>query len=142
MICCKIIADFNLPTGKFAEFLGELSLKGDFLWENNILYFGDTFGETNYKSIEKLLKKTGYPKYFIYEYGKDNSPQETERINGWLLDKIVRINYMQYERTSQEVFHNISKGLDMLEEEINVLKNKEVQKLDANNQKGEKQTEV
>ena len=58
------------------------------------------------------MKKSGYPSFFIEEYGKDNEPHEENCVNGWLYDQLVAINARSYEVESQKEFRRISKALD------------------------------
>lgn len=119
MICCKIIADYKNSQGNFQLLLDTLANYGDFLWDNNTLFFSET--DSNHfteKKIQNILKKSGYTKYFIDVYDENNQPQETQNINIWLANKLIRINYNNYQKENQKVFSNISKGLDMLETEI------------------------
>lgn len=125
MICCKIITDYNNIHGNFNQLLKDLTSCGDFLWENNSLYFSNTYEyEVNKKTLIQILKKNGYDDFFINIYSKNNEPNENENINGWIYDKLIKINYKCYEHESQELFKNISKGLDMLDEEIADIKRK------------------
>ena len=48
-------------------------------------------------------------------YSKDNQPQESELINGWLTDKLIKINYATYERENQKMLQDTMRGLEMLE---------------------------
>lgn len=122
MICCKIVTDYNSSTGDFEKLIKKLSKYGDFLWDNNALFFGDIENDTTEKKIGKILKNSGYNKFYISVYSEQNQPQETDFINGWLTDRIVRINYKQCEEESQKVFQDIAKGLDMLNQELDALK--------------------
>ena len=121
MICCKIITDYNSSTGDFDKLVQSLMKKGDFLWDNNALFFGDIEGDTTEKQVGNLLKKAGFNKFYIETYSQTNQPRESDFINGWLMDRIVRINYKMCEDESQKVFHDISIGLDLLNEEIDRL---------------------
>ena len=79
MICCKIISDFNSSKGNFTQLCYLLNNYGDVYFSNNILYFGDSQNrKTNEKSINRILKKAGYDKFFITVYNKENQPNETE----------------------------------------------------------------
>ena len=52
------------------------------------------------------------------QYNKENPPKKDEAIGGWLYDRLVKIAYVACERESQKVFREISKGLDMLDAEV------------------------
>ncbi len=121
MICCKIITDFNNPNGSFDKLVQSLMKRGDFLWDSNALFFGDIENDTTEKQVANLLKKAGFNKFYIETYSQSDPPRESDFINGWLTDRIVRINYKMCEDESQKVFHDISKGLDLLNEEIDRL---------------------
>lgn len=122
MICCKIITNFNDAHGNFEKLLNTLSSYGEVLWENGYIFFGDTeHDEVNEKKVQKILKNSGYMSFFINTYAKENQPNETDDINGWLTDKLIKINYVQYERHSQQIFKDISKGLDILNQQVDEL---------------------
>lgn len=119
MICCKITADFNNANGSFKGVLDSLGKHADLYWENNYLFLGET--DTDFlteKKIINILKKNGYTKFFVDIYSKDNQPNETEAINGWLTDKLIKINYNTFERVNQEMLKNTMKGLEDLEEYV------------------------
>lgn len=129
MICCKIISDFNSSKGNFTQLCYLLNNYGDVYFSNNILYFGDSQNrKTNEKSINRILKKAGYDKFFITVYNKENQPNETEEeINTWLNSHLLQINYCLYEDESQEVFRNILKGLDILDQNLQEIAAKQEQ---------------
>lgn len=119
MICCKIMANYGNPAGDFGKLLASLGKCGDILYENDAIFFGDTENlGTDEKKIRQIFKKSGYKDLFILVYTKENPPKESDGLNGWITDKLMKINYKQYEIQSQEVFRNTSKGLDILENEI------------------------
>ena len=119
MICCKIVTNYNSEEGSFGRLCDSLSKKGEFIWNNGSLYFADCYGKINSKDIKRIVKKNGYGDCFIDEYTKENPPQhETEFINGWLTDKIVKINYSTYEQVNQQLFKNISRELDQLDKTL------------------------
>lgn len=130
MICCKIVANYNDVNGNFKKLSEKLIKYGDFLWENGVVFFGDTeHEEVDSKTIKRIFRSAGYKECFVYSYDKNNEPDEKDQsINSWLLDKIVKINYTNYEKQSQELFKSISKGLDMLDEQIENLKQSQQQK--------------
>jgi len=121
MICCKITADFNNANGSFKGVLDSLGKYADLYWENNYLFLGET--DTDFlteKKIINILKKNGYTKFFVDIYSKDNQPNETEAINGWLTDKLIKINYNTFERVNQEMLKNTMKGLEDLEKYVDL----------------------
>ena len=124
MICCKIVTNFSSVEGKFSELLQKLGSKGSVLWEGNNLYFADVENDTDEKKLTSILKRCGYKKSFIDEYWKDNLPHESDNINGWVNDKLIKICYNKYQQESQEVFKNVSKGLDILNAEIDLIEKK------------------
>ena len=48
-------------------------------------------------------------------YSKDNQPSEDDFINGWLMDKIIKINYARYEQENQKMLQDTMEGLEMLD---------------------------
>ncbi len=117
MICCKIVTDFNNVNGKFGQLLTKLGKYGDVLWESGSMFFANTEDEEfDEKKLERILKQSGYKKFFLNIYSKDNEPRENDNINGWLYDRIMKINYISCERESQKIFKDISHGLDLLDE--------------------------
>lgn len=116
MICCKITADFNNASANFKGIMESLGKYADLYWENNYLFLGET--ETSFlteKKIVNILKKNGCTKFFVDIYSKDNQPQESELINGWLTDKLIKINYATYERENQKMLQDTMRGLEILE---------------------------
>jgi hypothetical protein len=134
MICCKIVANYNDTEGNFKKLSEKLIQYGDFLWENGVIFFGDTeHEEMDSKKVKKIVRSAGYKECFVCSYDKNNEPSESsESINGWLADKLIKINYALYEKQSQTVFKNISKGLDILDEEIENIKQTQQQKEEGN----------
>ena len=121
MICCKINANFN-NNSSFTNLITEFSKIGDVLWTSGNLYFADTSSTINEQKVKNKLKKCGYKDFFISVYDKDNQPQESdESINGWLINKLVKISYNMIEQISQQSFKEISIGLDLLNKEIDEL---------------------
>ena len=119
MICCKITADFYNTNANFEEVLKSLGKYADLYWENNYLFLGETDTEfLTEKKIINILKKNGYTKFFVDIYSKDNQPNETDFINGWLTDKLMRINYITYEKTNQEMLKKTMEGLELLEKYV------------------------
>jgi len=119
MICCKIVADYEDPQGSLSKLFDNLANHGTFLLENNNLFFSNT-DDINFtqKKVENILKRSGYKNFLILVYDKKHDPKENEYINGWIIDKLIKINYNTYENQSQELFRNISHGLDMLDDEL------------------------
>lgn len=118
MICCKIITDFSNTSASFGKLLNSLARIGESLWIDNCLFFADVDGNTDEKKVASAVRKAGYTKVYVDEYTKDNPPKESDYVNGWLTDKIVKIIYKQCEDKSQEIFRNTMKGLDMINVEI------------------------
>ena len=119
MICCKIITNFSSGQGRFGELVKGLGKYGEILWAEDTLYFADTENDsTDRGTVSRLLKKYGFKEHYIEEYNKENPPKKDEAIGGWLYDRLVKIAYVACERESQKVFREISKGLDMLDAEV------------------------
>lgn len=139
MICCKITTNYQDPNGNFEVLMEKLSNLGECLWSEGNLYFSDVVNDkTNHTTVGKILKKAGYKQFYILEYSRTVEPNEDDSINSWIFDKLIKINYQQCERQSQKTFHEISKGLDILDsiidqfEEARELQNKE-DELDGRN---------
>lgn len=128
MICCKIVTNFSTTQGKFSGLMQSLRSQGCVLWEDGCLYFADTEKNLDKKKVGNIVKKNGYSDFYIDVYSKDNEPHENDSVNGWLNDKLVKICYNECENQNQEVFRNISIGLDMLSEEIKDLSEKSKKK--------------
>lgn len=125
MICCKISANFNDPKANLEKLFEDLKKCGYFLWENNNLYFGNVDDySVDEKKIKKILKSNGYGNSFINIYSKDNQPIEEERITYWILDKLIKINYNRFEHENQQMLANVTKGINMLDQEIDKLQEK------------------
>ena len=116
MICCKITSNFRGGTGNFESLYKDLGKIGNLLYINGCLYFGSTLQKVDAKKVGMKMKKSGYPTFFIEEYGKDNEPHEENCVNGWLYDQLVAINVRSYEVESQKEFRRISKALDDINE--------------------------
>lgn len=122
MICCKIIADFDNQNANFSGMLKKISQHASVLWENKSLYVAEVDGDfLTEKRIIRILKLNNYTKVFVDIYSRDNQPEETESINWWLEDKLMKISYNQYEQENQEMLKNTMKGLKMLNQEVDVL---------------------
>lgn len=125
MICCKISANFNDPKANLEKLFEDLKKCGYFLWENNNLYFGNVDDySVDEKKIKKILKSNGYSNSFINIYGKDNQPVEEERITYRILDKLIKINYNRFEHENQQMLENVTKGINILDQEIDKLQEK------------------
>ena len=134
MICCKVIADYDNKDASFSGVLNKISKYAEVLWDNGYLYIGEVNGDfLSEKKIIKIFKANKYTKFFVDIYSKDNQPKETDFINGWLNDKLMRINYNQYERENQQMLQDTMKGLDILDKEVDYLlkKQQEVEKKDG-----------
>ncbi len=119
MICCKISTNYNSPDASFGGLVKGLSKIGDVLWDNGFVYFGCVDEPSvDAKKISQILRKNGYKEFYIDSYTKENQPHDGDYINGWVSDKLIKINYKKYEDESQAVFRNISRGLDLLNNEI------------------------
>lgn len=115
MICCKITSNFRGGCGDFGGLYKSLGKIGNLLYIDGSLYFGSTLEKTDAKSVGTRLRKSGYPMYYIEEYGKDNEPREENCVNGWLYDQMVAINARAYEKASQREFRRISDALEEIE---------------------------
>lgn len=123
MICCKIITNFDSSGGNFSDVINELSKKGNLMWENRNLFFGnDEDNSVGKKTVEKIMRLCGYEDFFIDVYTKENPPHENDQAMRWITGMLVSIAYNSFEKKSQVVFRNIESGLDMLEEEIKGIK--------------------
>ena len=134
-VCCQIITKFfNVPDG-FRCLLETLSEYGDILWTDGKLYFASVSEEKTLSEsqLEKIMKEKGYYKFFIDSYDFNTLPKESEYIVGWLQDRLIKINYLTYEEESQKVFHDISKGLDMLDSEIDRLRTLSLENAEVEN---------
>ena len=122
MICCKIIADYGNKEASFSGMLNMLSKYAEVLWEGGYLFLGETdTDKLTEKKIINIFKKNKYKKVFVDIYSKDNEPKESEYVNGWLTDKLIRINYNRYEKENQDMLKMAKKGLDILNEEVDFL---------------------
>lgn len=122
MICCKIVTNLDKNKEKVNIFLKKLAEKGNFIIYNNCLYFCDSESNFSEKDLKKMLKKCEFSNFFLDIYDKENPPKENEEINGWICNELIKLNYNMYEQENQRVFHEISKGLDLLEDELEYIK--------------------
>lgn len=133
MICCKIIADYENKKASFSGLLKKLSQYAETLWDNNCLYVGEVESDfLNEKKIIKILKLNHYSKFFIDVYSQDNQPKESEYVNGWLLDKIIKINYATYEQKNQQMLKETMIGLNELEKYVDYELSKQKQAKEDN----------
>ncbi len=121
MICCRIITNFLAEQGHFSQLCKFLGKKGDWMWHSDSLYFADTEGSTDEKTIMRLVKKAGYKQPYIEVYDKDNEPHDNDEIKAWVADKLIKIYYLQFERDHQKVLQETSKGLQELNKEIDAI---------------------
>ena len=91
------------------------------------------------KKIIRILKANKYTKFFVDIYSKDNQPNETEFINGWLTDKLIRINYNQYEKENHQMLVNTMKCLKILNEEVDYLLKKQQEEGENSGTKNEEE---
>lgn len=117
MICCKVVTNFNDNNGDFSKLYDTLLDKGSVLWEKS-LFFYSLENNISEKTVSNIIKKCGYTKFFVDVYTQDNPPRESDFINGWLTDGLLRINTKRYEDESQEAFQKISQGLRKLNSHI------------------------
>lgn len=128
MICCKIISNFTERTVSLSKLLKTLGSLGWLIWDGQNIYFANTDSyEVGEVKVKSTLRKCGVKSFYIQVYNKDSDLKEKEDTNGWIIDKLVKINYKLYEDRSQEVFRDILKGLDMLDEEIHRIESQENQ---------------
>ena len=143
MICCKIIADYNNTAGSLNELCRLLSKKGDWTWNGDALFFADTEGEVEEKTVVRYVKKAGYTKVFVDVYDKNNEPHENESIKGWIIDKVTKIYYVQYTKENQKVLLETKKGLDEINRELdNMIIDLKERAHDKKNKKSKKTEDI
>lgn len=121
MICCKITADFG-KGGDLLRLIDRLSPSGDMYFRGKALYFADVAGKADERSVRRALKGAGYKSFFVEEFTRDNPPSEgDDEIASWLTSKLIRMNYNACEERSQRAFRGISKGLDLLDAELDAM---------------------
>ena len=126
MICCKIVTNLRAPGSDLTKLTKKLSNLGDFLFDGGNLFFSDTEGDVDVKKVRSALKSSGYKDFYINIYDKDNEPVgETEDVIAWLANKIYKINYLTFERESQEILKSTLKGIRQLDEEFEAFKKTE-----------------
>lgn len=112
MICCKVIADYRQTCQQFAKILNDLGKIGDVMWNNNYFYFANTDNaKIGDKNIKKIFKKYGINSIFIEQYNKDYQPHETDEVNIWVEDKLIKIGYVEFEVQEQSQMQFISQQL-------------------------------
>lgn len=131
MICCKIIADYSNEKASFTKFCESLAKKGEFLWEDNAFYFADIKNQVTEKQLISCAKKAGYTKVFIDVYDNLHEPHETERLKGWIADKLVKIFYKTKEQQNQDLFSGVKKELNDINERLDKLLLEQSEKKDA-----------
>lgn len=125
MICCKITTDFDIEQGNFSGLLEKLGKLGEIYWESGKLFFADVENDkTDKNTIARVLRKNGYQDFFIQIYTNPDQLKEGDYIDGWIAGKLIKIQYENFERTNQEVLKNIKTGLDMLNTEIDQIREK------------------
>lgn len=138
MICCKIIANFRQDSALSKNSLIDLvSEAGDCLFSGNSLFFCSLEEEFDEKSLKKILKKCKITNYFINIYDQENPPRENDDVNIWLANKLIQMNYKKYEIESQKAFRDISKGLDMIDQELERMEKEEQEQRKKENTKSQ-----
>lgn len=113
MIVCKIMADFDSPSGNFSELFDSLAPLGAILCpEGNSLFFASSVDSVDKKKVKRLMKKHGYPDSVVVEYGIGNPPKETPAINGWVFDYISQNAIIRLGRDNRDA---IRAGIDQLD---------------------------
>ena len=121
MICCKIITNFSAEPDKFGQLCEFLGKKGGWMWDGNDLFFADTEGPTDEKTVARLVKKAGYTKFYIETFDKDHEPRDNDEAKSWVADKLMKIYYLQFETENKKVLQETSRGLTELNNELNTL---------------------
>ena len=111
MIVCKIMADFDDPSGDFSGLFNSLAPLGAILCPD-ALFFASSLDNVDKKKVKRLLKKYGYPDSVIIEYGVSNPPKETPDVNGWVFDFITQNAVI---RLGQENREAIREGIHQLD---------------------------
>lgn len=126
MICCKIVADYKQQSLEFANIFGELNKIGDVLLDGRYFYFANTNRKTiTEKNVRKIFKKYGCSDVFIEKYDQDLQPRESDFVNWWIEDKLIKIGYVEFEEEEQEKMQFISEQLTELNEMLEQLKEKQ-----------------
>lgn len=128
MICCKIVADYQQVCLHFNELFEELNKYGDVLWDSRYFFFANTTDrKISEKTVQKMLKKHQITSFFLEKYGRDYQPAETDQINWWVEDKLIKIGYEETEDEHQEELKRLSQQLDELNDMIQTIKQSQSQ---------------
>ena len=112
MIVCKIMADFDDPSGDFSGLFDSLAQLGAILCPG-AMYFASSLDPIDKKKVKKILKKYGYPDSVIIEYGVGNPPKETPSINGWIFDFVTQNAIMRLGKDHRDA---LREGMHQLDE--------------------------
>ena len=128
MICCKIVADYQQDCSHFNELFEELNKCGDVLWDSRYFFFFFIIDrKTSEKTVQKILKKHQITSFFLEKYGRDYQPTETDQINWWVEDKLIKIGYEEAEDEHQDDLKHLSQQLDELNDMIQTIKQSQSQ---------------
>ena len=128
MICCKIVADYQQVCSHFNELFEELNKYGDVLWDSRYFFFANTVDrKISEKAVQKILKKHQITSFFLEKYGRDYQPTETDQINWWVEDKLIKIGYEEAEDEHQDDLKHLSQQLDELNDMIQTIKQSQSQ---------------
>lgn len=128
MICCKIVADYKQICLHFNELFTELNKYGDILWDSRYFFFANTTDhKISEKNIQRILKKHQITSFFIEKYDRDSQFTETDQINWWIEDKLIKIGYKEAEDEHQEELKHLSQQLDELNNMIQTIKQSQSQ---------------
>lgn len=128
MICCKIVANYQQVCTHFNELFEELNKYGDVLWDSRYFFFANTTDrKISEKTVQKMLKKHQITGFFLEKYSRDYQPTETDQINWWVEDKLIKIGYEETEDEHQEDLKRLSQQLDELNNMIQTIKQSQSQ---------------
>ena len=128
MICCKIVANYQQVCTHFNELFEELNKYGDVLWDSRYFFFANTTDrKISEKTVQKMLKKHQITGFFLEKYSRDYQPTETDQINWWVEDKLIKIGYEETEDEHQEDLKRLSQQLDELNDMIQTIKQSQSQ---------------
>lgn len=128
MICCKIVADHRQVCAHFNGLFEELNKYGDVLWDSRYFFFANTTDRRiSEKTVQKILKKHQITGFFLEKYDRDYQPTETDQINWWVEDKLIKIGYEETEDEHQEDLRRLSRQLDELNDMIQTIKQSQSQ---------------
>ena len=125
MIVCKIMADFDSPSGDFGGLFNSLAPLGAILCPGDAVFFASSLDPVDKKKVKRIMKKNGYHDSVIVEYGVGNPPRETPEINGWVFDFVTQNAIVRLGRDNREA---IREGMHQLDE-IDALIAQELDKL-------------